>query len=219
MSRNAANERPLIELKDLTFSYSDSAKNILERINFDVQVGDYLAIIGRSGAGKSTLAKLILGLEKPKAGLILLDGKEPDDFIRNNPGGLSYVPQEINLVRGTLADNVALGVPARSINLDKVREVLNLAQLGDLAAEEPGLMRSLVETNLSGGQKQRLGIARALYTNPRIIILDEPTSALDKMTEQSLVNIFGELRGRVTLVVIAHRETTINGANRLLELK
>ena len=202
----------------MSFRYTSTDAFILSGLSIDVESGCFLAVTGRSGAGKSTLGRLLIGLERPSEGTILIDGQSPPDFIEDHPGEVAYVPQDIHLIRGTIAENVALGCDASEINRDRVRACLKLAQASELESLGQGIDMSLVDTNLSGGQKQRLGIARALYTKPKLIIFDEPTSALDSQTELGLVATLLTLKKAATLIVIAHREATISAADRILNL-
>jgi len=181
-----------------------------------VPSGSYAAIVGPSGAGKTTLVDLMLGLYEPDSGRILLNDLSPLELRQRIPGLISYVPQKPGLVSGTLANNVALGLRDESINEELVWGALRKAQLGQLVESLPqGIYSSLGSHSdaLSGGQIQRLGLARALYTEPRLIILDEATSALDAATEASIAEAIQNLGSETTVVVIAHRLSTIQHAD------
>ena len=185
-------------------------------MSLDVPSGSYAAIVGPSGAGKTTLVDLMLGLYEPDSGRILLNDLSPLELRQRIPGLISYVPQKPGLVSGTLANNVALGLRDESIDEELVWSALRKAQLGQLVESLPhGIYSSLGSHSdaLSGGQIQRLGLARAVYTEPRLIILDEATSALDAATEASIAEAIQNLGSETTVVVIAHRLSTIQHAD------
>jgi ABC-type multidrug transport system fused ATPase/permease subunit len=159
---------------------------------------------------------VILGVLHPQTGEILISGTDPETAVNNWPGAISYVPQETYIADASIAQNVALGFPPEQINLELVKESLKRAQLSDfIESLENGLDTEVGErgTQLSGGQRQRLGIARALYTKPKLLILDEATSSLDAETEQAISSSIQSLKSDVTLIVIAHRLSTIKEAD------
>lgn len=201
---------------DVSFTYADGHEKVLQGVNFKVEPGKFIAFIGPSGSGKTTLIDLILGLLEPDKGKIRINGKDPKIFRRAYPGAISYVPQRPGMVSGTLAQNVALGVDDRDISEEKVNEALAIAELSDLVASLPlGIHQSLGSNadSLSGGQLQRLGLARAMYSDPKLLILDEATSALDASTEADVIANVEAIGNRTTRVVIAHRLSTIQRAD------
>lgn len=188
----------------------------IKGISLTITAGSFVAIVGRSGAGKSTLVDLILGLHEPDSGEILIEGSPPRIFLHSNPGMVGYVPQKPALLPGTLAENVAVGVRLPRIDIDRVQAVLEMVELGDFVRGLPeGLLASVGShaDSLSGGQIQRLGLARALYFDPKLLILDEATSALDAETEQAIIHTLDKLRGTTTIVVVAHRLSTVQNAD------
>ena len=204
-----------LEVSDLSFSYRNSSTPAVIDISFQVSSGEMIAIVGPSGAGKSTLVDLILGNLVPSSGTIKINGKSPKEALQLWPGRIAYVPQNINIIEGTLRENVLLGFESSNEESDLVT-ALSDAQLLEFANSLPdGTDSDLAEfgASLSGGQKQRLGIARALYTQPELILLDEATSALDGETEWNVTKTLLENRQGVTLVVVAHRLTTIMSAD------
>lgn len=205
-----------VEVRDLDFTHEGKENRTLNSISMRIKPGIFVAIVGPSGAGKTTLVDLILGLYHADRGIVRLNGRDPLEFRRNSPGLISYVPQKPGLVQGTIAQNVALGVPVEYIDEAKVCEALARAQLMSHVDELPeGIYSSLGAHSdaLSGGQIQRLGLARALYTNPRLIVLDEATSALDAATEASIAEAIRGLGAETTVIVIAHRLSTIQHAD------
>ena len=205
-----------IEMSGVDFTYPDADEAVVTDINLSAEPGGFIAFVGPSGAGKTTLADLILGLNVPQKGSVLIDGRDPLEIREKHPGLISYVPQKPGMVSGTIAQNIALGIPDDKIDEDRVWECLRLAALDDVVKAIPeGIHASLGKQSdqLSGGQLQRLGVARALYPNPRLIILDEATSALDAGSEAAVSQNIRELGGAVTLVVIAHRLSTIQHAD------
>jgi ABC-type multidrug transport system fused ATPase/permease subunit len=207
-----------VELKNVVFHHVGASSPALRKVSLDIASGAYVAIVGPSGAGKTTLVDLLLGLYDPDKGSVRVGGEDPRALRENSPGLLSYVPQRPGLVSGSLANNVALGVPDDEIDEDAVRESLRKAQLLAFVDTLPeGIHSSLGPhaDSLSGGQIQRLGFARALYTKPQLIILDEATSALDAATEASVASSIKNVGGETTVIVIAHRLSTIQDADQV----
>lgn len=218
----ADNLPPRIEVSNLSFTYSGDSRPILKSVTFQIEPGQFVAIVGKSGSGKSTLVDLLLGILGASSGQVLVDGSRPDIYRGRRLGVASYVPQKSTLVQGTVVENVALGVPTEDVDRLKVEIVLRKVGLWDEVSRFPrGLDEMLGDgaALLSGGQLQRLGLARALYFDPVLLALDEPTSALDDSNEEFLGELMRELRGQVTIVMIAHRQTTIRWAGRVIELQ
>jgi ABC-type bacteriocin/lantibiotic exporter with double-glycine peptidase domain len=213
---------PNLKLVNVSFKYPGSDSFVLSNINLVVKEGEMLAIAGQSGAGKSTLVDLMLGVLEPTSGSVLLSDLPPSTATENFEGLISYVPQEVLIVDGTIKENVALGYEASAVEDKKVFEALRMAQLDDfVSSQESGIEHIIGErgTNLSGGQRQRLGLARALYSQPKILILDEATSSLDGQTEANVTDMLLTLKGSLTLIVIAHRLSTIKDAERIIYLE
>lgn len=210
-----------INLKDVSFYYSAPENYVLRHFSAKVAPNSVTAIVGTSGVGKSTLIDLMLGFLDPVSGEIVIDGIAPTQAIRRSPGLVSLVPQEIHILSRSLVENIALGVPPAEIDMERAIHLINECELSELVNSlSSGLWTLIGEkgVQLSGGQKQRIGIARALYQNPKILFLDESTSALDSVTE-SLVNekLFSGLNER-TIVVIAHRLSTVMNADAVIFL-
>ena len=211
-----------IRVRGVSVTYPDSSESALIDASIELEVGQSAALVGSTGAGKSTLADVIIGVIEPDSGMVTVGGVSPRRAIATWPGAISYVPQAVALVFGSVRENVALGLPAEAISDDMVWEALERAHLADfLKDSREGLDTMIGERGirLSGGQRQRLGIARALYTRPRLLVLDEATSALDAETEQAIVATLNELEGDVTTITVAHRLATVRRADLLLYLK
>ena len=205
-----------INIRNVSFSYPTKNVPAISNINLSIPPGSTVALVGSSGAGKTTLVDVILGVLSPDEGEIKISGKSPLVAIARHPGALSYVPQDVTISSGTIRQNVAQGYPEKLINDSFVWESLKLAQLEDFVNTLPEGLNTLTGergTGMSGGQRQRLGIARALYTNPRLLVLDEATSSLDGQTEKYISDSINSLHGRVTVVMIAHRLSTARNAD------
>lgn len=213
---------PSVSLKNVSFRYPGAEDFTLKDINLEIYPGEMVAIAGSSGAGKSTLVDLILGVLEPTHGEARLSNIPPSVALRSFTGRISYVPQDVLIIDGTIKSNVALGYPIEQVSDNQVWESLRAAHLETFVRQLPeGIEHVIGErgTNLSGGQRQRLGLARGLFTKPKILVLDEATSALDGQTEASITEMLLGLRGAITLIVIAHRLSTIQEAERILFLK
>lgn len=213
---------PDIRVEGMSFTYPGGQEPALREVNFYVPTGASLALVGRSGAGKSTLADLILGVLEPDEGSVLLGGLDSRTAISRWPGTMSYVPQDVMLANATVWENVALGLPVESVDLDLVWEALGRAHLGEFIRQLPmGLQTQIGErgTRLSGGQRQRLGLARAFYSRPSVLVMDEATSALDAETEELIARSVLELSGSVTTVTIAHRLATVRNVDQVVYLR
>jgi ABC-type multidrug transport system fused ATPase/permease subunit len=212
---------PRIEMRDVKFTYPGAQSPAIPGLSLVVEKGQSVAFVGRSGAGKSTLADVILGVLQPDGGEVAVGGIPPADAIRRWPGAIAYVPQDVTLVNDSIRANVALGLPADAIDDDLVWDALRRAHLSDyLRSEKAGLDTQVGErgVRISGGQRQRLGIARALFTGPRLLVLDEATSALDAEAEHAITTMVNELEGDVTTLIIAHRLSTIRHVNLVVYL-
>ncbi len=211
-----------IVMRDVELTYGGAMEPAVTDISFSCKGGESVALVGSTGAGKSTLADLILSVLDPGAGTVLVGGVTPREAISKWPGAISYVPQNVSLTIGTVRENVALGLPNDLIEDELVWDALRRAHLADFLIQ----FRDGIDTNvgergfmLSGGQRQRLGIARALYTRPKLLVLDEATSALDSETEQAIIQMLDELESEVTTVTVAHRLATVRRADILIYLK
>jgi ATP-binding cassette, subfamily B, bacterial PglK len=210
-----------ISVKNLHFSYEAGNEHALHDISFSIDPGEVLAIVGPSGCGKTTLTDLILGVIEPSSGDILISNLHPLKCIEQWPGAISYVPQETFIVEGTIEENIKLGYLPIQITKEKVDLAIQKSQLGMFVETLPsGLDTQLGEDGirLSGGQKQRLGIARGLVTNPKILVLDEATSALDAETENEMSKAIQEMKGLVTVIIVAHRLSTVKKADQIIYL-
>jgi ABC-type multidrug transport system fused ATPase/permease subunit len=205
----------------LNFRYQGAQRDSIHELSFEVTPGEILAIVGPSGAGKTTLVDLILGVLPMERGEILISHQRPLRAIEKWPGAISYVPQDVAIVNGTIRENVALGFGGEFATDELVSSCLRIAQLETLVSEsEFGLDTPVGDhgTKLSGGQRQRLGIARAMFTNPSLLVLDEATSSLDGQTEAELSEAVNQLKGEVTVILIAHRLSTVRAADQVLYL-
>ena len=208
-----------VEFHDVSFSYPDGDHPALRNASFGVHPGTQVALMGPSGAGKSTIADLLCGVLTPSSGTIVRTDSVTDLGGPFGLGRVSYVPQSPGLVSGTILDNVALAVNDDEVSREQALEALQLANLSELIAELPqGLDTPLgkLQDGLSGGQMQRLGLARALYTKPGLLIMDEATSALDAESEAEIQKALDSMRGRVTVILIAHRLNTIQHADKVI---
>ncbi len=207
--------------EDVTFSYPDSASPALVNLNFTIEPGSQTALMGPSGAGKSTIADMLCLLLSPTSGRVFQINNSLK--LQGSIGGrVSYVPQKPGMISGTILENVALGIESESVNREEVVSALQAAHLGTLIQELPeGIDTSLgkLKDSLSGGQMQRLGLARAIYSKPNLLVMDEATSALDAESESEIQKTLEEMRGRVTVVVIAHRLNTIQHADKVILLE
>jgi ATP-binding cassette subfamily C protein len=207
---------PKVRIKNLTFSYPDAKKPTITDLSMEIKSSEVVAFVGPSGGGKSTLVDLILGIHEVEEGEVLVSGLKPEIAVKRWPGKIGFVPQEVKLSNTSLDANVALGVKRELIEVSNVQSALKSAHLESLLKELPGGLNQLMGDKgrrLSGGQLQRLGIARAFYLNPRILILDEATSSLDAETENSISQTIEELKREVTLIIIAHRLSTVRKAD------
>ena len=213
-----AEDAPKLEIKKtisfegITYSYPNSDVKILNKADLEIPIGSSIGIVGTTGAGKSTLVDILLGLLKPQEGVIKADGTDIKDNYRGFLKNVGYIPQMIFMLDDTIRNNVAFGIPASEQSEERIWEALKEAALDEFVRGLPdGLDTGIGERGIriSGGQRQRIGIARALYSDPEVLILDEATSALDNETENLIMESINRFMGRKTLVIIAHRLQTI----------
>jgi ABC-type bacteriocin/lantibiotic exporter with double-glycine peptidase domain len=212
---------PDIKIQNMSFTYPGKDVPAIKNCSMTVQAGQVVAIVGSSGAGKSTLVDLILGILSPSDGTILLSNERPQKAIQKWPGALGYVPQDVMISNGTIRTNVSLGYSFSTDYDESVTRAIEMAQLTQFVSSLPLGLDSHVGdrgAKISGGQRQRLGIARALFTHPRLLILDEATSSLDGEIEAAISDAIHELRGQVTVVIIAHRLSTVRNADNVFYL-
>lgn len=211
-----------LRLSHITFAYESRNLTVLNDLNMTIKKGTSVAFIGTSGAGKTTLADIILDLLKPQSGEILMDGKNIDDLGGRWHQIIGYVPQSIYMTDSSIRRNIAFGIDEDEIDDDRVWNALEMAQMKDFVRDLPEQLDSLVGewgVQFSGGQRQRIAIARALYGNPDILILDEATAALDTETEVAVMEAIDALQGIKTLIIVAHRLTTIRNCDKIYEIK
>ena len=210
---------PEIVMDSVLLTYAGNQFSALNSVSLQINEGSSLAIVGPSGAGKTSLVDVLLGVHTPSSGSVLISGYSPLDAIAKWPGSISYVPQDIMISNGTFRENVGFGYPDSVIKDEYVWDALEKANLGDFVRGLPlGLDTPVGErgTKISGGQRQRLGIARALFTKPKLLILDEATSSLDGQAELEISDAINNLKGVVTVVLIAHRLSTVRSADQVI---
>lgn len=211
-----------LELRDVTWHYEDTDKNVIDHLNLKIHKGDSVALIGESGAGKSTVADIILGLFRPMEGVVYMDGIDIKSIPSTWCKIIGYVPQSVYILDDSIRKNVAYGVKEEDIDDNMVWSALEQAQLKTFVESLPFKLDTVLGdrgVRFSGGQRQRIAIARALYYNPDIMILDEATSALDNKTEEAIMEAIDYLRGQKTLIIVAHRLTTIKECKYIYEIK
>ena len=208
---------PDVRIEDLDFKFEDGEGFTLKQINLELKSGEFVAIVGKSGSGKSTLLNLILGIESPSNGRISISGVNPRTATSRWTGALAYVPQNVNIIENSIRENILLGFTTHEVSDQEIIGILELLGLSELVSRPNGLNTQISQFygGLSGGQIQRIGIARALVTKPKLIILDEATSSLDAETESVVNSLFQSLHGKVTVIVVAHRLSTVQNADRL----
>lgn len=212
---------PQIQIEGLTFSYTETGKKIVDGLDLLIPPGSYVVIVGTSGVGKSTLVDLILGLLEPQTGIVKISGVTSLGAIRRWPGAVGYVPQETIIVDGSIRDNLLMAYRRDALQSQDLLRLLDTVQLKNFVLTlNSGLDSNVGErgSKLSGGQRQRIGLARALITNPKILILDEATSSLDAETERAIAESLLVLRGSITIVEIAHRIQSIKKADIIIHL-
>ena len=216
-----------IDVRNLYFKYKKNSPFVLENLNFKINKGAKIGIVGTTGSGKSTLLDIIMGLIEPTKGNIFIDNNQlynklDNQYLTNWKSIIAHVPQTIYLTDQTIMENIALGISKDQIDLKRLREAAMRAQILDFINKTEYKFETKVGENgvqLSGGQRQRIGIARALYKNAQILVLDEATSALDNATESSCMRSIIEVNSELTIIIIAHRLTTVEKCDRLIHLE
>jgi ABC-type multidrug transport system fused ATPase/permease subunit len=211
-----------VSLSQVTFRYPNTVRNALSDISIQIPAGSACAVVGPSGSGKTTLVDLLLGMFEPQSGIALVSNESPLESIAKNPGAIGYVPQDVTVFQGTIRANVALGFPKEDATDERINFALDVAQLREFIDQLPKGMDTEVGprgSKLSGGQRQRLGIARAMFTKPKLLILDESTSALDAQTELAVSEAIAAIPYEITTVIIAHRLSTVRKANQVIYLQ
>lgn len=214
--------QPVIEVRDVTFTYPKNNFKALDKVSFDVSAGSLVAVVGPSGSGKTTLIDILLGIIEPDEGQVSISNLKPFFAIEKWPGAIAYVPQDAQVVSGSIDANIHLGYSSSEVDFHRVHEAQKKSELSDFIEGLPLRGESQVGENgtfLSGGQKQRLGIARGLFTHPKLLVLDEATSALDSLTEQKISESLSNIRGETTIVMIAHRLSTVRSADLVIYLE
>ena len=210
-----------IDIRDATFTYPGKSEPAISNVSLRVNPGSFVAFVGPSGAGKTTIVDILLGILPPQSGSVQISDVDPMSAITKWPGAIAYVPQDVAIASGSFRENIALGFPIELASDEAVLTPLQVAHLDDFVLSTPhGLDTEVGErgAKVSGGQRQRLGIARALFTKPKLLVLDEATSALDAETESNVALAIASLRGNTTVVMIAHRLATVRNADLVVYL-
>ena len=209
---------PEIELEEVSFTYPGGDSFGIGKLSLSIKQGEYIAFVGSSGSGKSTLVDIILGLHNPQTGTVRISGLNPQACLQKWPGAISYVPQNVYIVEGSIRENICLGLLPHEVTDEAILDAIQRSSLNEFIQNLPnGLDTHIFDnaTSISGGQRQRIGIARALLTQPKLLFLDEATSSLDGQTEEDISNAIFSLKGSITVVVIAHRLSTIRKADAI----
>lgn len=213
--------KDMIKVQNLSFHYPESDKWILKDANIEIPKNKSIGLVGASGAGKTTLVDIVLGLLEPQSGCVLVDDVDIRKHMPSWHRSIGYIPQTIYLMDDTIKANIAFGIEECEIDEKLLKNAVKEAQLEDFVNSLPDGVNTFVGdrgVKLSGGQRQRIGIARALYRDPQVLILDEATSALDNETEKEVMEAIDGLHGQRTMIVIAHRLTTIKNCDIIYEV-
>lgn len=211
-----------LQINNIWWRYDNTTLDVLKGLSFNIKEGEAIALIGESGAGKTTVVDIILGLFKPLQGGIYIDGIDIFSIPETWSNLIAYVPQTVFLMDTTIKQNIAFELAEEQIDEERVWDVLEQAQLKEFIMSQPDKLNTLVGergVRFSGGQRQRLAIARALYRNPKILVLDEATAALDNETEEAVMEAIEALQGKITLIIVAHRLTTVRICDKIYEIK
>jgi ABC-type multidrug transport system fused ATPase/permease subunit len=210
-----------ISLRNVSLTYPGNPHPSLYNVNLEIPEGLSVALVGPSGAGKTSVVDVILGVITPTQGEIVLSGMSPLECVQAWPGAIGYVPQNVSIINGTVRENIALGFHRDSATDELVNQSVSVAHLSELIESFPdGIDTQVGERGgrISGGQRQRLGIARAMFTRPKLLVLDEATSALDGESEAIISDTISALKGDVTVLMIAHRLSTVRQADLVIYL-
>jgi ABC-type multidrug transport system fused ATPase/permease subunit len=208
-----------VDVNSVSFCYPAKDSNAISDMSLSIKPGQMVALVGPSGGGKTTFIDLILGVLLPSTGEIRISGRSPIEAIKQWPGAIAYVPQNVSIANGSIRSNVEMGYVNSDTYLAQLERALRAAHLDQFVLQSPlGLESPVGERGamLSGGERQRLGIARALFTSPALLVLDEATSALDAETEQLVSESIGKLRGKTTVLMVAHRLSTVKSADTVV---
>jgi ATP-binding cassette subfamily C protein len=211
-----------VEVSNVSFSYPGSDKLIIDDLSLIISKGERVALVGQSGSGKSTLSEMILGLLIPNAGEVKIHGENASNWVTANSGLVSYIPQDVIIINGSLMDNICLGIEQSDVDLEALDKCLIDSQLKsfiDSLSEGLATHVGINGSSLSGGQKQRISIARALYSNPELIVMDEATSSLDAETENNIIEVISKLSNEKSIIFIAHRLSSIMNFPRVVYLE
>jgi ABC-type multidrug transport system fused ATPase/permease subunit len=213
---------PRVQISSIDYVYPNATKKAISNISLEIAPGIVAAIVGSSGAGKSTLVDILLGNLEPVNGTVTICGLSPKEVISKWPGAIAYVPQDTIIFEGTVRENISVGYPISDATDERIDDALETAQLLDFVNSLPEGSNTFVGdrgSQLSGGQRQRLGIARALFTKPKLIVLDEATSALDGKTEHEFTQALDAIKAKTTVILIAHRLSSIKHSDKLIYLE
>jgi len=211
-----------ITLDDVSYRYPGAARDSLSDVSLEIPRGSVVGFVGPTGAGKTTIVDVILGLLQPTRGQLLVDGRDAQSQIKEWQNQIGYVPQDVYLMDDTIRHNIAYGLTGDDIDESAIARAVRAAQLEEFVATLPSGLETMVGergVRLSGGQRQRIGIARALYKNPSVLLLDEATSSLDNETEAAVMGAVEALRGSRTIIIVAHRMSTVRACDRLFVLR
>jgi ABC-type multidrug transport system fused ATPase/permease subunit len=211
-----------VEFNNVSYVFDDGDVPVISNVSFQIAPGEVIALVGASGSGKSTLCDLLLGLLIPSLGTIAIGGVSARDWIQCCPGTVSYLPQETLIIPGTIGENITIGIPEEDVDQNALHKAILNSQLFDFVQSQPNGIHQLIGESgikLSGGQRQRVGIARALYSKPKLLILDEPTSALDAETENLLLQTLKAMKGKSSILIVAHRLSTLKFVDRIMYLE
>jgi ABC-type bacteriocin/lantibiotic exporter with double-glycine peptidase domain len=214
--------RGTVDLQNVEFKYADALSQTIQETNLKIRAGEWLAIVGPSGAGKTTLVDLILGILKPTKGKVLISGVDAEKAVSTFAGSVAYVAQDSFIFNCSIEENIALGRKPNEIDRERVLLCLAYVGLSEFVENLQNNVQSEVGelgSKLSGGQRQRLGLARALYSKPNLLILDEATSSLDSYSEREIIECLNRIRKEVTIISIAHRLSTVISADNVIYME